>query len=123
MMDERKIQFEIVIEGECTLEEQSAVSKLYDFINEYTKDKGYIVNMKAGIKELMENENKNVVSVKVDLDTAEAIDNTRELTTAANECIDAFERLEKAIVNLGKSINAPKLFWNGTSVDRYKTND
>ncbi|CUB08532.1 hypothetical protein BN2127_JRS1_00314 [Bacillus cereus] len=52
-MEERMIKFEIVIEGECTPEEQSKVRKMYDFIEQYTKDHGYKATKTAGVKELM----------------------------------------------------------------------
>ncbi|MGI8216737.1 hypothetical protein [Bacillus cereus] len=107
-MEERTIKFEIVIEGECTPEEQSKVRKMYDFVNEYADDKGYVAIMTAGVKELMEKEEKNTVAVKVDVDTKEANENIRELTAAANECVKAFEKLGKVMNkfnNAGKPIN------------------
>lgn len=97
MMEERTIKFEIVIEGECTPEEQSKVRKMYDFIEQYAKDHGYKATKTAGVKELMENDKKNTVAVKVDVDTKEANENIKELTAAANECVGAFEKLEKVM--------------------------
>lgn len=102
MMEERTIKFEIVIEGECTPEEQSKVRKMYDFVNEYADDKGYAAIMTAAVKELMEKEEKNTVAVKVDVDTKEVNENIRELTTAANECVEAFEKLEKVMSRFEK---------------------
>ncbi|PRT35481.1 hypothetical protein [Bacillus wiedmannii] len=96
-MEKRTIKFKIVIQGECTPEEQSKVRKMYDFINEYADDKGYAAIMTAGIKELMKKEEKNTVAVKVDVDTKEANENIRELTAIANECVRAFEKLEKVM--------------------------
>ncbi|MCU5058918.1 MULTISPECIES: hypothetical protein [Bacillus] len=96
-MEERTIKFEIVIEGECTPEEQSKVRKMYDFIEQYAKDHGYKATKTAGVKELMENDKKNTVAVKVDVDTKEANKSIKELTAAANECVEAFERLEKKL--------------------------
>ncbi|MBJ8009500.1 hypothetical protein [Bacillus cereus] len=55
----------------------------------------------------------NVVSVKVDIDKKEANENIKELTTAANECVDALERLEK---ELGRFFVSPILFSAVTSV-------
>ncbi|ANT40230.1 hypothetical protein bcere0013_56730 [Bacillus cereus BDRD-ST26] len=95
MMEERTIKFEIVIEGECTPEEQSKVRKMYDFIEQYAKDHGYKATKTAGVKELMENDKKNTVAVKVDVDTKEANENIAELTAAANECVAALEKLER----------------------------
>lgn len=40
---------------------------------------------------------KNALSLKVDVDTKEANESIRELTAAANECVEAFERLEKKL--------------------------
>ncbi|AYY25307.1 MULTISPECIES: hypothetical protein [Bacillus] len=94
-MEERTIKFEIVIEGECTPEEQSKVRKMYDFIEQYAKDHGYKATKTAGVKELMENDKKNTVAVKVDVDTKEANENIAELTAAANECVAALEKLER----------------------------
>lgn len=50
-------------------------------------------------------EQKNVLSLKVDADTKEANDNIKELTAAANECVEAFERLEKKL----EKFNSAKL--------------
>lgn len=96
-MEQRTIKFEIVIEGECTPEEQSKVRKMYDFIREYADDKGYTAIMTAGVKEFMESEEKNKLTIKVDADTKEANVNIKELTAAANECVEAFERLEEKL--------------------------
>ncbi|MBJ8031518.1 hypothetical protein [Bacillus cereus group sp. N21] len=35
--------------------------------------------------------------MKVDVDTKEANENIKELTIAANECVEALERLEKKL--------------------------
>lgn len=45
---------------------------------------------------------KNALSLKVDVDTKEANENIRELTTAANECVEALERLEKLMLNFDR---------------------
>ncbi|PEL80029.1 hypothetical protein [Bacillus wiedmannii] len=42
-------------------------------------------------------EQKSALSVKVEVDTKEATENIKELTTAANECVEAFEKLEKVM--------------------------
>ncbi|RFB07660.1 hypothetical protein DZB88_30265 [Bacillus sp. OE] len=42
-------------------------------------------------------EQKNLLSLRVDVDTKEANESIRELTAATNECIEAFERLEKKL--------------------------
>lgn len=47
-------------------------------------------------------EQKSALSVKVEVDTKEAKDNVKELTAAVNECVEAFEKLEKV---MGRFIN------------------
>lgn len=42
-------------------------------------------------------ENKNVVSVQIDIDMKEAKKNIEELTLAVNECVAAFEKLENVM--------------------------
>lgn len=39
----------------------------------------------------------NVVSVKVDVDTKEANENIKVLTSVAKDCVEALERLEKKL--------------------------
>ncbi|WP_162790992.1 MULTISPECIES: hypothetical protein [Bacillus] len=50
--------------------------------------------------------------MKVDIDKKEANENIKELTTVANECVDALERLEK---ELGRFFVSPILFSTVTS--------
>ena len=45
----------------------------------------------------MMSEQKNGLSLKVDVDTKEANESIRELTAAVNECVEAFEKLEKKL--------------------------
>lgn len=47
-------------------------------------------------------EQKSVLSVKVEVDTKEANENIKELTAAANECVEAFENLEKVMSRFEK---------------------
>ncbi|WP_242686731.1 hypothetical protein [Bacillus wiedmannii] len=47
-------------------------------------------------------EQKNMLSLKVDVDTKEANESIKELTAAANECVEAFEKLEKAMSRFEK---------------------
>lgn len=54
----------------------------------------------------------NVVLVKIDINKKEANENIKELTTVANECVDALERLEK---ELGRFFVSPILFRAVTS--------
>ncbi|PED84312.1 hypothetical protein CON65_02435 [Bacillus pseudomycoides] len=52
----------------------------------------------------MEEQKKVVASATIDLDTKEADKKIKELTAAANECVEAFERLGDAITNVGSMI-------------------
>ncbi len=45
----------------------------------------------------MMSEQKSALSVKVEVDMREANENIKELTAAVNECVEAFERLEKKV--------------------------
>lgn len=47
-------------------------------------------------------EQKSVLSVKVEVDTKEANENIKEFTAAANECVEAFEKLEKVMSRFEK---------------------
>ncbi|MBK3312606.1 MULTISPECIES: hypothetical protein [Bacillales] len=40
---------------------------------------------------------KNKLTIKVDADTTEALKQMKEVTEAANECVGALEKLEKAM--------------------------
>ncbi|MGP2423644.1 hypothetical protein ACTT1L_16725 [Bacillus sp. FH] len=48
---------------------------------------------------------KNKLTIKVDADTQEALTQMKELTEAANECVAAFEKLEKQINNFKSPLN------------------
>ncbi|PGA97570.1 hypothetical protein COL93_22140 [Bacillus toyonensis] len=57
-------------------------------------------------------ETESTLSVKVEVDTKEANENIKELTAAANECVEALERLEKVVDQFNKKgdsieMNAP----------------
>jgi predicted transcriptional regulator len=77
------------------------------------KEVKYVIN----VLELDKEETNNELSVKVDVDTKEANENIKELTAAANECVEAFEKLNDTMTGLGKLINKPKWVLNGTPVD------
>ncbi|OJD98493.1 hypothetical protein MCCC1A01412_00050 [Bacillus anthracis] len=47
-------------------------------------------------------EQKSALSVKVEVDTKEANENIKELTAAVNECVEAFEKLEKVMSRFEK---------------------
>ncbi|PGY99987.1 hypothetical protein [Bacillus thuringiensis] len=63
-------------------------------------------------------EQKNGLSLKVDVDTKEANENIKELTAAANECVEAFERLEKIMEKFG---NKPVQTFNFSPVVKTTT--
>ncbi|PEU16817.1 hypothetical protein [Bacillus sp. AFS019443] len=45
-------------------------------------------------------EKKQILGLAVDVDAKGAIEQIKELTAAANECVEAFEQLEKKVSNL-----------------------
>ncbi|MFY0167312.1 hypothetical protein P3K79_28210 [Bacillus anthracis] len=47
-------------------------------------------------------EQKNALSVKIEVDTKEANENIKELTAAVNDCVEAFEKLEKVMSRFEK---------------------
>ncbi|MDA2474583.1 hypothetical protein PDN47_26450 [Bacillus cereus] len=49
-------------------------------------------------------EQKSVLSLNVEVDTKEANENIKELTTAVNECVEAFEKLEKVMSRFEKKL-------------------
>ncbi|WCS66625.1 hypothetical protein 0105phi72_081 [Bacillus phage 0105phi7-2] len=48
-------------------------------------------------------EQKNTLSLKVDVDIKEANESIKELTAVANECVEAFEKLEKVMSRFEKN--------------------
>ncbi|PHG57721.1 hypothetical protein COI59_29350 [Bacillus toyonensis] len=64
------------------------------------------------VSELDNEETNNSLSVKVGVDATEANKSIKELTAAANECVEVFEKLEKVIDKFNKkgdslAMNAP----------------
>ncbi|HHY2690284.1 TPA: hypothetical protein ACV5PF_004104 [Bacillus cereus] len=80
------------------------IKKIYSVRN--GKEVKYVID----VLELDKEEAKNSLSVKVDVDTKEANENIRELTAAANECVEAFEKLEKL---MGRCTNKSGLISSG----------
>ncbi|WP_077250860.1 hypothetical protein [Escherichia coli] len=66
----------------------------------------------------MMSEQKNGLSLKVEVDTKEVNENIKELTAAANECVEAFERLEKIMEKFG---NKPVQTFNFSPVIKTTT--
>lgn len=62
------------------------------------KEVKYVIDVLVLDKE----DEKNTLSVKVEVDTKEANENVRELTTAANECVEAFDKLDKVMSKFEK---------------------
>ncbi|MED1381259.1 hypothetical protein [Bacillus mycoides] len=65
-------------------------------------------------------EQKSALSVKVEVDTKEANENIKELTAAVNECVEAFDKLDKVMgrftgKNDSNEIEVP-VFINGKRV-------
>ncbi|EJR56724.1 hypothetical protein IIO_05254 [Bacillus cereus VD115] len=58
-------------------------------------------------------EQKSVLSLNVEVDTKEANENIKELTTAVNECVEAFEKLEKVIDKFTKQSETVELYCDG----------
>ncbi len=60
---------------------------------------------------------KNKLTIKVDADTQEALQQMRELTEAANECVAAFEKLEKLTNKFSGLANGG--FISGTAIKNH----
>ncbi|MYW25003.1 hypothetical protein GTY48_15655 [Bacillus thuringiensis] len=56
---------------------------------------------------------KNKLTIKVDADTQEALKQMRELTEAANDCVAAFEKLEKKMNNFKGPLKIPTITTRG----------
>ncbi|MGH0944688.1 hypothetical protein ACQVTS_26415 [Bacillus mycoides] len=66
----------------------------------------------------IEKKEKNVTSVEVEVDTKEANGNIKELTAAVNECVEAFEKLEKVMIKFTNRSETVELFCDGKLIDR-----
>ncbi|PFW87235.1 hypothetical protein COL32_27650 [Bacillus pseudomycoides] len=58
-------------------------------------------------------EQKSALSVKVEVDTKEANENIKELTAAVNDCVEAFEKLEKVIGKFKNQNETVELYCDG----------
>ncbi|MFY0137735.1 hypothetical protein COM97_18785 [Bacillus thuringiensis] len=63
-------------------------------------------------------EKQNIVSAHIDIDTTEAKANIEELTLAINECVSAFERLEKVMNKYTGEAETVELCLDGKAVAR-----
>ncbi|MBS9803061.1 hypothetical protein J4052_08795 [Bacillus toyonensis] len=58
-------------------------------------------------------EKRNTVSTQIDIDTTEAKENIEELTLAINECVSAFEKLEKVMSKYTEVVDTVELYCDG----------
>ncbi|MGR5961336.1 hypothetical protein ACT7DN_26985 [Bacillus paranthracis] len=56
---------------------------------------------------------QNIVSALIDIDTTEAKANIEELTLAINECVSAFEKLEKVMNKYTGVVETNELYCDG----------
>ncbi|MGX5482509.1 hypothetical protein ACWKS0_04980 [Bacillus cereus] len=63
-------------------------------------------------------EKQNIVSAHIDIDTTEAKANIEELTLAINECVSAFEKLEKVMNKYTGEAETVELYFDGGVVAR-----
>ncbi len=56
---------------------------------------------------------QNIVSAQIDIDTTEAKANIEELTLAINECVSAFEKLEKVMNKYTGVVETNELYCDG----------
>ncbi|WP_144499605.1 hypothetical protein [Bacillus sp. FDAARGOS_235] len=62
------------------------------------------------------NDQKSSLSLKIEVDAREANEDIKELTTAVNECVEAFEKLEKVIAKFTNSNETVELFCDGKAI-------
>ncbi|MGX5528573.1 hypothetical protein [Bacillus toyonensis] len=63
-------------------------------------------------------EKQNIVSAQIDIDTTEAKANIEELTLAINECVSAFEKLEKVMNKYTGVAETVELYLDGEAMAR-----
>ncbi|MCU5485885.1 hypothetical protein OCA95_05285 [Bacillus cereus] len=61
---------------------------------------------------------QNIVSAQINIDTTEAKANIEELTLAINECVSAFEKLEKVMNKYTGEAETVELYLDGKAVAR-----
>jgi len=64
-----------------------------------------------------------VKSVKVEVDTKETNENIKELIAAVNDCVEAFEKLEKVMNKFTNKSETVELFCEGKLIDRKEVSD
>lgn len=68
-------------------------------------------------------EKQNIVSAQIDIDTTEAKANIEELTLAINECVSAFEKLEKVMNKYTGAVETVELYLDGEAIARTTAQD
>ncbi|PHE16417.1 hypothetical protein COF41_21435 [Bacillus toyonensis] len=63
-------------------------------------------------------EKQNIISAYIDIDTTEAKANVEELTLAINECVSAFEKLEKVMNKYTGETETVELYCDGEVIDQ-----
>ncbi|MGH0606836.1 hypothetical protein [Bacillus mycoides] len=63
-------------------------------------------------------ENRNVLSVRIDVDTQEAKESIEELILVVNECTASFEKLEKAMGKFTNQSETVELYCEGKLIDQ-----
>ncbi|EMY5507927.1 hypothetical protein V8T57_004445 [Bacillus wiedmannii] len=68
---------------------------------------------------------QNTISAHIDIDTTEAKANIEELTLAINECVSAFEKLEKAMNRYTGEAETVEFYCDGEVIGQtiVKSND
>ncbi|KOS25221.1 hypothetical protein ADK18_19770 [Bacillus anthracis] len=67
---------------------------------------------------------QNIVSALIDIDTKEAFKaNIEELTLAINECVSAFEQLEKVMSKFTVGVETVEFYCDGEVIDRNTDKD
>ncbi|PGB38791.1 hypothetical protein [Bacillus toyonensis] len=68
-------------------------------------------------------EKQNIVSAHIDIDTTEAKANIEELTLAINECVSAFEKLEKVMNKYAGVVETVELYCDGEVIAQTTVQD
>ncbi|TKI36626.1 hypothetical protein FC683_07700 [Bacillus cereus] len=68
-------------------------------------------------------EKQNIVSAHIDIDTTEAKENIEELTLAINECVNAFEKLEKVMNKYTGVVKTVELYCDGEVIAQTTVQD
>ncbi|WP_255292185.1 hypothetical protein [Bacillus thuringiensis] len=64
----------------------------------------------------------NKLKISIDADTTEALKQMKEVTEAANECVTAFEKLEKIIGKFTGQAETVELYCDGKELHNLRLN-